>query len=447
MRLTFTLWLLLTHAVAHAEPQNLLDLYRELHAHPELSFQEKETSEKLALELDSLGFEVSRGLGHEGLREALAEGGAVLNDRVGGYGVVGVLRNGDGPVVMVRTDTDALPVSEQTGLDFASQVQAQELTGQAVSVMHACGHDLHMAVWVGVARELVASKADWRGTLVFIAQPAEERGSGARIMLADGLFERFPRPDFNVALHVSPSLPSGTVGYVPGWMMANVDSVDIRIHGVGAHGAYPHKGKDPVVLAAAIITDLQTLVSREVSPLEPAVVTVGSIHAGTKHNIISDRADLQLTVRSYSDSVRQTLLRGIERIALQQARAYGFPEDKLPEVRIGSEGTPAMWNDPELVDRNVAAMRAVLGQNSVVEDTQVMGGEDFARYGRTDPPIPSHMFRLGTVAPERYAAFKVGKLDLPSMHSPFYAPDAERSLTTGVTAMTAVVRDLLGSTP
>lgn len=289
----------------------------------------------------------------------------------------------------------------------------------------------------------MAAQGSWPGTLVFIAQPAEERGSGARMMLDDGLFERFPRPDYNLALHGLPTLPAGYIGYVAGWMMANVDSVDIRIHGVGTHGAYPHKGKDPVMLAAAIITNLQTLVLREISPLDPGVVTVGSIHAGTKHNIISDRADLQLTVRSYSDEVRQKLLAGIERIAINQARALSFPEDRLPEVVIGNEGTPALWNDPELVARNVAALREALGEAYVVEVDKVMGGEDFSRYGRVDPRIPSHMFRLGTAVPAQYAAYQRGELQLPSMHSPFYAPDAAPAIETGVTAMTAVVLDLM----
>jgi len=428
---------------AAAGSMPLMDLYQHLHANPELSFQEVETSALIADELESLGFTVTRGVGGDGIRAELAATGAVLNDQVGGHGVVAVFENGPGPVVLVRTDTDGLPVQEQTGLEFASTVQAQELTGQQVSVMHACGHDTHMTVFIGTARKLMAAQGSWSGTLVFIAQPAEERGSGARMMLDDGLFERFPRPDYNLALHGIPTLPAGSIGYVAGWMMANVDSVDIRIHGVGTHGAYPHMGKDPVMLAAAIITNLQTLVSREISPLDPGVVTVGSIHAGTKHNIISDRADLQLTVRSYSDEVRQKLLSGIERIAINQARALGFPEDKLPEVVIGNEGTPALWNDPALVSRNVEVLKRTLGDDHVIEIDKVMGGEDFSRYGRVEPRIPSHMFRLGTAVPAQYAAYQRGEVQLPSMHSPFYAPDAAPAIETGVTAMTAVVLDLL----
>lgn len=442
----FALGLALTPAVAPAAlaaPQSLLELYREFHANPELSFQEKESSERVARELEALGFEVTRGLGGDAVRRELAAAGAVLNDRVGGYGVVGVLQNGPGPVLMLRTDTDALPVREQTGLAYASTVRGQELTGQEVDVMHACGHDLHMTVVIGAARELVAQRARWSGTLLVIAQPAEERGAGARLMLEDGLFERFPRPDYNLALHVSSALPVGSVAWVSGWMMANVDSVDIRIHGIGTHGAYPQAGKDPIVLASSIVMDLQTLVSREISALEPGVVTVGSLHAGTKHNIISDRADLQLTVRSYSEEVRQTLLGGIERIAVNQARALGFPEDKLPEVAVTGEGTPALWNDPALVARNVEVLRRVLGEERVVAGERVMGGEDFARYGRQEPRIPSHMFLLGTVSPERFAAYQRGELQLPSLHSPFYAPLAEPAIETGVAAFTALVLDLL----
>ncbi len=441
-RILVALWAAMSLPAA-ADTVPLMDLYQHLHANPELSFQEVETSALIADELESLGFTVTRGVGGDDIRAELAATGAVLSDKVSGHGVVGVYKNGPGPVVLVRTDTDGLPVREQTGLEYASSAKAQELTGQEVSVMHACGHDTHMTVFVGTARKLIAAQGSWSGTLVFIAQPAEERGSGARMMLGDGLFERFPRPDYNLALHGVPTLPAGSIGYVAGWMMANVDSVDIRIHGVGTHGAYPHMGKDPIVLAAAIITDLQTLVSREISPLDPGVVTVGSIHAGTKHNIISDRADLQLTVRSYSDEVRQKLLSGIERIAVNQARALGFPEDKLPEVVISNEGTPALWNDPKLVTRNVAALRQALGDDYVVEIGKVMGGEDFARYGRVEPRIPSHMFRLGTVAPEKYAAYQRGELQLHSLHSPFYAPDAAPAIETGVAAMTAVVLDLM----
>ncbi|MFT4874420.1 M20 metallopeptidase family protein, partial [Congregibacter sp.] len=276
-------------------------------------------------------------------------------------------------------------------------------------------------------------------------QPAEERGAGARDMLADGLFERFPQPDYNLSVHTIATLPAGKIGYISGWMMANVDSVDITLHGVGGHGAYPHTAKDPVVLAAAVIMDLQTLVSREIHPAEPGVVTVGSVHAGTKHNIISDKATLQLTVRSYSDEVRDTLLTGIERIAVKQAEAMGFPEDKKPDVTVLQEYTPALWNDPALVTRGVAAMRAELGDDALVEIPKEMGGEDFSRYGRTDAKIPSFMIRVGTVPEPLWNAVSRGEGRLPSLHSAFFAPDPVPTLDTGRRAITAMVLDLMTS--
>ena len=440
----YLLFILLLAMQTQAAQQDLLSLYKHLHANPELSFQEVETSALVARELEAAGFDVTRGVGVDGeVRKVLEEGGAVLNRKVGGHGVVALLRNGKGPVLMLRTDTDGLPVQEQTGLDYASTARGVELTGQDVSLMHACGHDTHMAVVIGVARAMVERKREWSGTLMVIAQPAEERGAGARMMLEDGLFDRFPRPDFNLSLHVIPTLPAGTVGYVSGWMMANVDSVDITVHGIGAHGAYPQAGKDPIVLAAAIIMDLQTLVSREIHPLEPAVVTVGSIHAGTKHNIISDRAELQLTVRSYTEEVRQKLLTGIERIAVNQGRAFGLPEEKLPEVRIGDEYTPALWNDPALVARTVKVFQRAIGDDNVIEVKRVMGGEDFSRYGRVEPLIPSFMVRLGTISHEKYEASQRGEINLPSLHSPFFHPEPGITITTGVKALTAAALDLL----
>jgi len=402
---------------------DLLSLYKHFHSNPELSFQEAATAARYAQELRAAGFEVSEG--------------------IGGYGVVGLLRNGAGPTLMIRADLDGLPVVEQTGLAYASEVRAIEQTGQEVGVMHACGHDTHMTVVIGAARELAQRREEWHGTLMVIGQPAEERGAGAREMLADGLFQRFPQPDFNLSLHGIATLPAGMVAYVSGWALANVDSVDITIHGVGGHGAYPHTTKDPIVLAAAIIMDLQTLVSREIPPIEPAVVTVGSIHAGAKHNVISDRAELQLTVRSYSDEVRQTLLAGIERIAVNQARALGFPEDKLPEVVIANEYTPAMWNDPELVKRSVNAIKAAIGPDNVVSASPEMGGEDFSRYGRTEAKIPGFQMRLGSISQQRYEAAQRGEINLPSLHSPFYYPEPELTLQTGVAAMTAAAMAVL----
>ncbi len=400
-----------------------IPFYEHLHANPELSFQEKETAALLAETWRKAGFDVTEGLG--------------------GHGVVGILKNGDGPMVMLRMDTDALPVKEQTGLAYASQQRALEQTGQEVDVMHACGHDVHMTVGTETALNLAARTSEWQGTLMVIAQPAEERGAGAKAMLEEGLFERFGVPDYNLSLHTLATLPAGQIGFVPGWMMANVDSVDIHLKGVGGHGAYPHNAKDPIVLAASIIMDLQTLVSREIHPVEPGVVTVGSIHAGTKHNIIPDSANLQLTVRSYSDATRDTLLQGIERIATKNAEAMGFGPELMPVVEVKDEYTPALWNDPALVERGVGVMKRTIGEANVIEVSKEMGGEDFARYGRTEHKIPSFMIRLGVVPQAKWDAYQRGEAALPSLHSPFFAPDPDKSIDTGVKALTAMALDLL----
>lgn len=401
----------------------LEELYLYLHQNPELSYQEEQTMARIAGELRGLGFEVT--------------------ENVGGFGLVGVLENGGGPTVLIRTDLDALPLKEQTGLPYASVVTGINQVGEQVSVMHACGHDIHMSAFVGTARRLVEMRDQWRGTLVMIGQPAEERGGGAREMLADGLYERFPKPDYNLALHDAASAPAGTVGYTPGYALANVDSVDIIVHGIGGHGAYPHTTKDPVVLAAQIIVDLQTLVSREVSPLDPAVVTVGSIHGGTKHNIISDRVLLQLTVRSYTDEVRKTLLDGIKRIAENQGRVAGLPEDLLPEVTVREdEFTPATYNDPKLVERVTNAMREAGFASVIMETPPVMGGEDFSEYGRTSDKIPGFIFWIGAVDPTVYQETMAAGGTLPSLHSPFFAPAPELTIKTGVKAMTIAALEL-----
>jgi len=409
---------------AVAEDYGYLEsLYKYLHTHPELSFQEASTAERIAGELGDLGFEVTRG--------------------IGGHGIVGLLENGEGPTLMIRTDLDALPVEEQTGLAYASTATAVEQTGQEVSVMHACGHDMHMTTFVGAARRLVEMKDRWSGTLMMVGQPAEERVAGAEAMLEDGLFERFPKPDYAVAQHVSAGLETGKVSYVPGYALASVDSVDITVHGIGGHGAYPHATKDPIVLASRIVLELQTIVSREVDPQQPAVITVGSIHGGAKHNIISDRVDMQLTVRSYSDETRRTLLDGIERIAVNAGRAAGLPEDKLPEVEVRDESTPATYNDPELTERLAGALAAAIGEDNVVQSEPVMGGEDFAYYGRAG--VPAVIFWLGAVAPEKVAAAERGEIDLPSLHSPFFTPVPEPTIKTGVKAMTTAAMEILGS--
>jgi hippurate hydrolase len=410
-------------SITQQEYPNLFEFYKDLHSHPELSGHEARSAAHVADELSKAGFQVTTG--------------------VGLHGVVGVLRNGAGPTVLVRTELDALPVKEKTGLPYASTVVTTNAQGQEAPVAHACGHDVHMTCLVGVARVLTQLKDRWSGTLVFIAEPAEETGQGARGMLADGLFQRFPRPDFCLALHDSAELPAGTIGYSPGWTQANVDSVDIIVHGVGGHGAYPHKTKDPIVLAAQIVLDLQTIVSREVRPGEPAVVTVGSIHGGTRCNVIPDEVRLQLTVRSYTDEVRQQTLEAIKRIARGQAIAAGIPEDQMPEVKIADDFTPALWNPPDLTQRLAGVWKAWFGETNVLQQQPTMGGEDFAEYGRTKSKVPICMFRVGGVAPEKYAeSLHTGRL-LPSLHSPLWAPMPEPTIKTGVMAMSAAVLELM----
>jgi hippurate hydrolase len=405
------------------ESASLFQLYKHLHTHPELSFQEEKTSARVAEELRTAGFEVATG--------------------VGKHGVVGVLRNGNGPTVLARTDMDALPVKEQTGLPYASSATGRDEKGMEVPVMHACGHDMNMTCVLGAARVLAQLKDQWHGTLIVIGQPAEERGGGARAMLADGLFKRFPRPDFCLALHDWAEFPAGTIGYTPGYALANVDSVDITIHGVGGHGAYPHKTKDPVVLAAQIILGLQTIVSREVEPGEPAVVTVGSIHGGTKHNIIPDEVRLQLTVRSYTDEVRQQTIAAIKRIARGQALTAGVPEDRLPEVKVLDDFTAATYNNPALTERMAGVFKSRFGESNVIRIKPTMGGEDFGEYGRTEDKIPICMFYVGGVKPEDFKESQRTGKPLPSLHSALWAPLPEPTIKTGVEAMTAAVLELM----
>ncbi|MBI4248075.1 MAG: amidohydrolase [Elusimicrobia bacterium] len=398
----------------------LKDYYTDLHGHPELSRQEKRSSENLSRELKEAGFEVTGG--------------------IGGYGVVGVLKNGDGPTVLVRTDMDALPVKEETGLSYASVAEVKSEDGALTPVMHACGHDMHQAVFVGVARLLSQLKTDWRGTLVFIGQPAEEIGAGAKAMLKDGLFMQFPKPDFALALHVDSSLAAGAVGYREGWAFANVDSVDITVKGRGGHGAYPENSIDPVVIASRLVVALQTIVSREIKPTEPAVVTVGAIHGGSKHNIIPDEVRLMLTVRSYTDEVRARILDAIKRIALHVAASAGAEGNLTPEVKVlDDEYTPAAYNDSALVLRVVGNFRRIFGAQNVLEKEAVMGGEDFGRYRRAaGGSLQSFMFRLGSADP------KADPKQLPSLHSSKYAPVVEPTLKTGVRAMTWAVLTVLG---
>ncbi|MGB0522845.1 MAG: amidohydrolase [Flammeovirgaceae bacterium] len=408
---------------ANQELPYLFDLYKHLHQNPELSFYEKETSKRLAQELKSIGFEVT--------------------ENIGGYGVVGVLKNGKGPTVLIRTDTDALPVLEQTGTPYASTVKTKDEAGNEVPVMHACGHDMHMTVWVGVARTLKEMKSKWKGTIVMIAQPAEERSGGAKAMLKEGLFEKFPKPDYCLALHSSASLPAGQIGYCPGYALASVDMVDITVFGEGGHGAYPHKTIDPIVLASRMVLDFQTIVSREIAPTDPAVVTVGSIHGGTKHNIIPSEVKLQLTLRSYSEKVRQHSLDALKRISKGIALSAGLPASKMPIITVQDESTPATYNNPELVDKVVVSFKKVIGKENLILLDPVMGGEDFSRYGKTADNIPIFIWWLGTVAPNQVKESIEKGTTLPSLHSGIYKPLPQPSITTGVSTMTQAVFDLL----
>lgn len=404
---------------------SLMDLYRDLHANPELSFQEFRTSAKLAAEAKRLGFTVT--------------------EKVGQTGVVAVMKNGPGPVVMIRADMDGLPVIEQTGLPYASKVKGVSKTGLETGVMHACGHDTHMSAWVGTARQLAANKDKWSGTLVMILQPAEEIGSGARAMLADGLYTRFPKPKYVIGFHDAAQFPAGVIGYSSGFALANVDSVDIKVKGVGGHGAYPQTTKDPIVLASRIVGSLQTLVSREVDPQDAAVVTVGSIHGGAKHNIISDEVTMLLTVRSYSDETRKLLLDGIRRIAKGEAISAGMPDDRMPEVVIAeNEFTPATYNTPELTARMAALFKQRFGDKRVISTPPVMGGEDFSEFYRADKAnIESLIFWVGGVPQDQYDAAMKGGKALPSLHSPYWAPDAEKVISTATEAMTSAAMDLM----
>ena len=409
-------------SLTKTELSDLGALYKDLHQAPELSFEEKATSKRVAAELRKSGFEVT--------------------ENVGGFGVVAVLKNGTGPTVMIRTDMDALPITEETGASYASKVKTTVVGGQAAGVMHACGHDVHMAGIVGTARVLAQLRDHWQGTLMVIAQPAEERGAGASAMLADGLFKRFPRPDYALAHHVDPSMQSGTVSWVAGYITANVDSVDILVRGIGGHGAYPEKSKDPVVIAAQIVLALQTIVSREVRPIDPAVVTVGSIHGGTKHNIIPNEVKLQLTVRSYSENVRTQVLDAIKRIAEGVGRTAGLPEKLLPEVSLAKkEYTPAGYNDPELVHRTVAVWKRVLGADKIFEGEPSMGGEDFGRYAGENEGVKGFLFRIGSISAQRMRQAK--RDPLPALHSSKFLPDYEKTIETGVVALSLAVVELM----
>jgi amidohydrolase len=398
----------------------VIDTYQHLHANPELSQEEEKTASLVA--------------------ESLREAGYEVRQNIGGHGVVGVLANGKGPTLLIRGDMDALPVTETTGLAYASQVTTVRPDGTSVGVMHACGHDVHSSSLIASAQLLASLRDEWAGTLVIVAQPAEELGKGARDMIADGLFEKLPPVDYAIALHVDSNLPAGRIGYVSGWAAANVDSVDITIYGRGGHGARPHSTVDPIVAAAHLVTLLQTIVSRRVDPVAPAVVTVGSIHGGSKHNVIPDEVRLQLTVRSYSDEVRGQLLGAIRQLATDTCVVFGCP--KPPDVTIKDEYTPAMYNDPELAAAAALVFEGFVGKDEVTPLPAAMGGEDFGRFHRSQG-FPAFMFRLGTVGREQWAASRAGGEPLPSLHSSRFAPEPKVTLATGVGATARLALSLL----
>jgi amidohydrolase len=403
-----------------ADIKDLVSLYQHLHTNPELSLMEVKTAARLAEEIKKLGYEVT--------------------EKVGGNGIVAVLRNGPGPVVLIRTDMDGLPIVEQTGVPYASKVRVKDGNGNEVGVMHACGHDIHMTCWVGTARVLAAGKDRWSGTVVLIAQPAEEIIAGARMMLADGLYKRFPKPDFALALHADPLQPAGVVSYAEGLSLAASDTVDVIVKGNGGHGAQPHLTVDPIVLSARIIIDLQTIVSREVNPLDPCVITVGSIHGGTKHNIIPNEVRLQLTVRTTKTETRAHVLKAIERIVRAAAASARAPE---PVMMVNLEQyTPPTLNDVPLARRCGAVFREVLGADNVKPRQPVMGAEDFGRFSEGKTPI--FMYFLGTVAKDKWeAAQKPGATSLPGMHTDSYAPLPEPSIRTGVRTMSLAAMNLM----
>ena len=419
-------------SIADAELPSLLTIYKDLHTHPELSTHEERSAAIVAKELKAAGCEVTERVGK------YENPGATC------FGVIGVMKNGAGPTVLVRTDMDALPVHEETGVPYASTVTTKSDDGKDVPVMHACGHDIHMSTFIGTARALAKSKEKWHGTIVFVGQPAEETVGGARALLKDGLYTRWPKPNYALALHDDAEIETGKIGVTEGYAYANVDSVDVTVRGVGGHGAYPHKTKDPIVLSAEIINAWQTIASRENNPLDPLVITVGSIHGGTKHNIIPDEVKMQLTVRTYKKEVRDKVLAAIDRIAKGCATAAGLPPEKMPDVHVRQdEFTPATYNNPELTKRVTAALKVALGSDKVVAKDPTMGGEDFCEYSLPDHSIPAFMFNVGAVDPAKVAESKKTGTPLPSLHSSKFAPVPEPTIRTGIIGMTSAVLDLM----
>jgi len=416
---------------AISELPSLLSIYKDIHSHPELSGHEQSTAALVAKELRAAGCEVTENFGR------------YEEPNLKCYGVVGVMKNGNGPTVLVRTDMDALPVHEETGLPYASTVTTKNDEGRDVSVMHACGHDAHMAAFIGTARALQRMKDQWSGTIIFVGQPAEEAIGGARAMLRAGLYNRFGKPNYALGFHDKADLQTGHIGVAPGYTYANVDSVNLTVRGEGGHGAYPHKTKDPIVLSAEIINALQTIVSRQNNPIDPIVVTVGSIHGGTKHNIIPDEVKMQLTVRTYKSEVRDRVLADIDRIAKGCAAAAGIPPDRMPIMEIQKDGLPATYNNPELTKRLVEVWKKQLGAANVEIVDPTMGGEDFAEYSLPDHSIPAVDFHIGAVDPEKIAQFKKEGKELPSLHSSKFAPVPEPTIRVGIVGMTSAVLELM----
>jgi amidohydrolase len=414
-----------------SEMPQLVDTYKQLHQHPELSEQEKQTSALVAGALRKAGYTVTEHVGkYEDGRQA--------------YGVVAVMKNGSGPTVLVRSELDALPVEEKTGVPYASHDRSKNQAGEDVGVMHACGHDIHMSTLIGTAETLARLKDRWHGTLMFVGQPAEETVTGAKAMLNDNIYARFGRPDYAIALHDDGNLEAGKVGVVSGPALAAVSSVDVTMRGVGSHGARPEASKDPIVLSAEYILAIQTIVSRQIPPQDPAVVTVGAIHGGTKRNIIPDEVKMNLTIRSFSDEVQKQILADLKRTADGIAMAGGVPPDRMPVVTITPESSPVLYNDPALADQLRAVCVRAVGAQNVVPSTAAMASEDFGQFGLEGHQIPTVMLRLGAVAPEKIAESKSTGKPLPSLHSAYFIPDPEPAIRTGVIVMTASVLDLMG---
>jgi hippurate hydrolase len=415
-------------ASAQSQLPALTETYKHLHENPELSRHEQQTSAFFAAELRKLGYTVTEHVGK-------------YDDGSQAYGVVAIFENGAGPRVLIRTDMDALPVAEKTGLDYASHVVTTGADGQPVSVMHACGHDLHMTILIGVAREMAARKSQWHGTLMLIGQPAEEVVQGAAAMLADNLYQRFGRPDFVFGEHDTPDVPAGAIAIKGGPILASATTLNMVIRGIGGHGSQPQSGKDPILLAAEFVLVSQSIISRQIDPQQPAVLSVGTIHGGTKNNIIPDEVTLGLTLRTYSMAERDQIVADVRRTANGLAEAYGIPADRMPTVTI-AEGAPVTYNDPAFAERLRAAATAVLGKDRVLDAHAVMGSEDVSLVS-LDGQIPFAFYWLGAADPAKLAESRKTGVPLPSLHSALFAPDYAPAIPTGVTAMTAMALDLL----